>query len=60
MQTSTSRRFFLARATTLTAFGFLSARLRAAEGGGASLPTAKPNSVAEVAKCVQFCKEALA
>jgi sugar phosphate isomerase/epimerase len=45
MQNLTSRRSFLSRATTLTAFSFVSPRLWAAESPNASLPAGKPNSV---------------
>ncbi len=45
MQNSTSRRSFLARATTLTAFAIVSPRLWAADETSASLPAGKPNSV---------------
>jgi len=45
MQNPTSRRSFLARATTLTAFTIVSPRLWAADSAGTSPPTGKPNSV---------------
>jgi sugar phosphate isomerase/epimerase len=45
MQKPTSRRAFLARATTFAAFSFVSPRLWAADGTGISLPAGKPNSV---------------
>lgn len=45
MQNLTSRRSFLARATTLTAFTIVSPRLWAADEPAASLPAGKPNSV---------------
>ncbi len=45
MKDSTSRRSFLARTTTLTAFGFAAPRLWTAAGTGASAAAAKPNSV---------------
>jgi sugar phosphate isomerase/epimerase len=45
IQNSTSRRSFLARATTLTAFTIVSPRLWAADRSEVSLPAGKPNSV---------------
>jgi sugar phosphate isomerase/epimerase len=42
---STSRRSFLVRATTVTAFAIVSPRLWAAEGASSSVPAGKPNSV---------------
>src|SRR3954449_13484539 len=46
MQFPTSRRSFLARATTLTALAIVSPRLWSADNAGAAgQPTGKPNSV---------------
>jgi sugar phosphate isomerase/epimerase len=45
LQSPTSRRSFLARATAATAFAIVSPRLWAADGGGGAPPAGKPNSV---------------
>lgn len=45
MQFPTSRRSFLARLTSLTAFAVVPARLWSADKGGAPAPAGKPNSV---------------
>jgi sugar phosphate isomerase/epimerase len=56
MQDSISRRSFLTRATTLTAFAIVSPRLRAADDATASVPAGKPNSVCNSVRigCISY------